>query len=371
MFRCRKGDWRWRFVSEAAADEVGDPLDRTGAQIVQRRRETRFDRCVWRRDGFYFKHETLLSPALSDRWKMRYRPRTTQEFASIMLLKHCGIPVVEPVGCGGNGRSSLLITREKTGFITVREQLRRFEAAGETPPEAFLAGWSAMTAMLFRNRIFFPDFHYGNILCRWPDGDFVIVDPQGVKRRFVDVAKRRLKMIRRQYGEFFGESPKAVVQKMLAAMLPGGEPEALYRELLIQIAAYIRTHALADRRRLEAFRRGKFSRVVDGVEWRLDAAGEPLSREGTEALALTPEQAALFWERDWRFSLFYLPMLRIVGRDAPSGVLYRRCAGPGEVTEAERRELLERVEIAGFDPGEFVCRRDLRGRARLEDIGPR
>ena len=371
MFRCRKGDWRWRFVSEAAAEEVGDPLDRTGAQIVQRRSEGRFDRCVWRRDGFYFKHETLLGSALSDRWTMRFRPRTTQEFASILLLKRCGIPVVEPVGCGGNGRSSLLITREKTGFVTVREQLRRFEAAGEAPPEAFLAGWSAMTAALFRNRLYLYDFHCGNMLCRWPAGDFAIIDPQGVKRGFVDVEKRQLRMIRRQYGEFFGETTREVVQKMLASILPGEDSETLYRRLLIRIAAYIRTHALADRRRLEDFRRGKFSRVIDGVEWRLDVTGEPLSGKGTEALALPPERAAQFWERDWRFSLFYLPLLRIVGRDATSGVLYRQCAGPGEVTEAERRELLERVEIAGFDPGEFVCRRDLRGRARLEDIGPR
>ena len=371
MFRCRKGDWRWRFVSEAAAEEVGDPLDMTGAQMVQRRRETRFDRCVWRRDGFYFKHETLLSSGLSDRWKMRFRPRTTQEFASIMLLKRCGVPVVEPVGCGGDGHSSILITREKTGFITVREQLHRFEAAGETPPEAFLAGWSAVTAALFRNRVFFPDFHYGNILCRWPAGDFAIVDPQGAERRFTDVEKGRLRMIRRQYGEIFGENAREVVQTMLATMLPGGEPEALYRRLLIDAAAYTRAHALAKRRRLENFRRGKYTRVVDGVECRLDAAGEPLSREGTEALALAPERAVLFWERDWRFSLFYLPLLRIVGRDVSSGVLYRQCAGPGEVTEAERRDLQERVELAGFDPCEFVCRRDLRGRARLEDIGPR
>ena len=147
---------------------------------------------------------------------MRFRPRTTREFASILLLKRCGIPVVEPVGCGGNGRSSLLITREKTGFITVREQLRRFEAAGETPPEAFLAGWSAMTAALFRNRLYLYDFHCGNMLCRWPAGDFAIIDPQGVKRSFVDVEKRQLRMIRRQYGEFFGETTREVVQKMLA-----------------------------------------------------------------------------------------------------------------------------------------------------------
>ena len=371
MFRCRKGDWRWRFVSEAAAEEAGDPLDMTGAQIIHRRHESRFDRCVWRRGGLYFKHETLLSPALSDRWMMRFRPRTTQEFASILRLKRCGIPVVEPVGCGWNGRSSILITREEAGTITVRKQLHRFEAAGETPPEAFLAGWSAMTAKLFRNRIYLFDFHPGNMLCRWPAGDFVIVDPQGGKRSFVDVAKRQLRMLRRQYGEFFGENPKEVVQKMLAAILPDEEPEALYRRLLTRIAAYTRTHALADSRRFEDFRRGKFSRVIDGVEWRLDVTGEPLSREGTEALALPPERAAQFWERDWIFSLFYLPMLRIVGRDVASGVLYRQCAGPGDVTEAERRDLLERVEAAGFDPCEFVCRRDLRGRARLEDIGPR
>ena len=371
MFRCRRGDWRWRFVSEAAAEEAGDPTEMTGAEIVQECSDSRSTRCVFRRDGLYFKREIRLGSAFTVRAAAYLFPPAQAEFNSILLLKRVGIPVVEPVGCGSDGHASILITREEAGAVSVQKLLLRMEAAGELPSDEFLVGWSKVTGALFRKRIYFPDFHSGNLLCRGASGGFVIVDPQGIRRSFVDHENRRLKMIRRQYGECFGRLPKSTVLKMLAVMLPEEDPEELYRRLLIHSAAYIRAHSLRKRRRLEGFRRGKFTRVIDGVECRLDAAGGPLSREGTEALSPAPERAAQLWERDWLFSLFRLPTLRIVGRDGKNGTLYRERAGAGEVTEAERRDLLERVELAGFDPREFVCRRDRFGRARLEDLGSR
>lgn len=370
MIRCRRGDWRWRFVSGAAAVEAGDPLDMTEAEIVQESRDSRSARKVFRRKGFYFKREIRIGSVFAApmTWLL---PPALAEFNSILLLRKRGIPVVEPIGFGTDGRGSILITREETGAVTVREQLRRFAAAGEVPPDDFLAGWSEVTGALFRNRLYFPDFHCGNVLSRGASGGFVIVDPQGVRRSFVDHENRRMKMIRRQYGEFFGAASKPTMLKMLAVMLPEERPEGVYRRLLIHSAAYIRAHALAKRRRLEHFRRGKYTRSVDGVEYRLDTAGKPLSRQGAEPLVFAPELAKALWERDYLFSLFSLPMLRIVARDVSAGTLYRRVAEAGEVAEADRRDLLERVELAGFDPREFVCRLDRRGRAVLEDSGPR
>ena len=371
MIRFRRGNWHWRFVSEAAAREAGDPLDTAGAEVVQQVRESRVERSVFRRGGFYFKRETLLGSSLADRLSMRFFPRTAAEFDSIMLLKRAGIPVVEPVGCGSDGNSAVLITRAVEGTVTVREQLRRFEAAGEALPDEFLRGWSEVAAALFRRWIYFPDFHRSNILYCAAEGTFTVVDPLGAKYSILTKLNWRMKMIRRQYGDSFGQLPKSTVLRMLAVMLPRRNPEKVYRRLLRHTAAYIRRHSLRKRRRLEHFRRGEYTRIVDGVECRLDAAGEPLTREGAEALSLAPERAAQLWERDWLFTLFHLPTLRIVGRDVESGTLYRECAGAVEVAEAERRDLLERVELAGFDPREFVCRRDCRGRAVLEDLGPK
>ena len=356
-------------MSEAAASEAGDPLDMTGAQRVQEGRDSKSERGVFRRDGLYFKREIRIAPFLAAA-ASRFFPPAREEFKSILLLRRCGIPVVEPVGFGSDGRASILITREEKGTVTVREQLRRFEEAGEVPSDEFLTGWCEVAGALFRNRIYFPDFHNGNVLCRGSSGGFVIVDPQGVRRSFVDHENRRMKMLRRQYGEFFGAVPGRTVRKMLAVIAPEEDTERLYRRLMLHSAAYIREHSLRKRRRLEKFRAGACTLRSGGIEYRLGSAGKALTPEGTEAVDLPADRAQALWERDYLLTLFQLPRLRIVARDMRRGTLYREAAAPGEPSETLRRDLLERVELAGFDPREFGCRFDLRGREVLLDNGP-
>ena len=177
-------------------------------------------------------------------------------------------------------------------------------------------------------------------------------------------------MLRRQYGEFFGAVPGRTVQKMLAVIAPEEDAERLYRRLMIHSAAYIREHSLRKRRRLEKFRAGDCTLRSGGIEYRLDSAGNALTPEGAEPVDLPPDRAQALWERDYLLTLFQLPRLRIVARDLRSGTLYREAAAPGEPPEALRRDLLERVGLAGFDPREFDCRFDLRGREVLRDNGP-
>ena len=74
------------------------------------------------------------------------------------------------------------------------------------------------------------------------------------------------------------------------------------------------------------------------------------------------------WERDFVFSLYRLPLLRIVGRDPKSGVLYRQRAGSAPVDPVRRTELLEMLELSGLGPAsDFGFRTDAAGRTLLVD----
>lgn len=89
--------------------------------------------------------------------------------------------------------------------------------------------------------------------------------------------------------------------------------------------------------------------------------------DNTEVVAVAPENAATLWERDFLFTLYALPRLRIVGRDS-NGRLYRERAGSAPVDPERKKPLLRRLELAKFAPEDFDFATDSHGATVLVDM---
>ena len=362
MLVSRSGVWRWYFRDREAARLLLPAPE----ELMRRAREIRNmngRRIVYAGDGVYFKWER---PQLSG-WRrlleMRL-PRAKGEFESLEKLSGMGIPAVVPLAYGVNGAESILITRAAEHTVTVLEYLRKFIDAGSTPPERFCRGWGEILYRIIDRKLYIPDFHCGNLLYDEDSNAFLVVDPPRTTRMILPRRDRVLRMLKRQFGpglEYFPES-------FFVAVISGRRkrPEREFRDVLEYKSRYVRRSQLRHGKRLRDLRLGRFTTIVDGVEMRRRDEGRLFTLENTEVVDIVPENSGALWERDFIFSLYALPRLRIVGRDS-SGRLYRERAGTSPVDPERKKFLLKRLELAKYDPADFDFATDIHGATVLVD----
>ena len=363
MLMSRSGDWRWYFHDREAVRELLPAPEGHMRRAREIRNMEDGQRSVYAGDGVYFKWER---PHLSGWRRLRELlfPRAKGEFKSLERLARLGIPAVEPLAYGVNGTESILITRAAEHTVTVLEYLRKFIDGGKTPSERFLRGWGDILYRILDHRLYIPDFHCGNLLYDEAADTFRVVDPPGMTRMIVPRRDRVLRMLKRQFGpglEYFPES-------FFVAVISGHRknPEREFHDVLEYKSRYVRRSQLRHGKRLRDLRRGRFTAVVDGVEMRRRDEGRLFTLENTEVVEVAPEHAVALWERDFVLTLYALPRLRIVGKD-PQGKLYREQAGSAPVDPERKKPLLERLEMAEFDPADFDFATDLHGRTVLVD----
>lgn len=359
--------WRWHFAEGGSAAAFGaDPADLSGAKIV---RDMEGERTVYYRNGVYFKLYHPHCRSWFSKLRERLSPTAKQEFDAITLLRRRQVEVVEPIAWGVCGTRSMLLTREEKNCTTVMEYLHRRFNCGEEVPEPFLAGWSRFLARFIASGLYFPDFHCGNILYNEEKSRFVLVDPQGFKRNVVNRPERILRMLKREFGLLFEFCPKRTLVRMLAEIFPA-DPEGAYLRILTYAAGYVKKSSLHRDKRLKRFRAGAATLVENGVRIKYSRWEEPFPLEGTERIALPPEAANELWERDYILSLYHLPLLRVAARDEAAGpetILYRWRTENGEVSDADREALYERLALTGFRREEFDCCVGRAGTALLRD----
>ena len=362
------GNWRWHFVSSDLREKFGSRPEEAlfSARLVHQVRESRFEREVWFCDGFYCKLESHRSDTRLHRLTTRFRSRIQSEFKSLHFLRKCGIAAVEPAAYGTCGCSAMLITREEPKMTTVREYLLRRLDTGTPIPNEFLDGWCGVLQNLYRQSIYFPDFHCGNLLCDAAGKRFVVVDPLGARRIRINRESHFLRMMRRQFGIALEYLPYAAILRIMSAFAPNA-PEELYLSLLKFSAKYVNRRYMRDQKRLKRFRSGAHTATANGVEYKFSNEERLFKLDDTEKLLLPPAAAQELWERDYILSLHRIPLLRIVARTADGKILFRQ-RGTSEAAPDERPRLDERLRLAGFAPEDFDLVADRHGRTMLADM---
>ena len=322
-------------------------------------------RIVYAGDGVFFKWER---PLLSGWGRLVEHcfPRAKGEYEALEKLFALGIPAVTPLAYGVNGTESILITRAAEHTVTVLEYLRSFIESGTTPPERFCRGWSDILYRIIDRRLYIPDFHCGNLLYNETDNAFCVVDPPGMTRMMLPRRDRVLRMLKRQFGPWLEDFPDTFFTAVIACHRR--HPERDFREVLAYNARYVRNSQLRRGKRLHDLRRGRFTTIVNGVEMRRRDEGRLFTLENTGIVAVGPEHADALWERDFIFSLYALPRLRIVGREPESGRLFREQAGAAPVDPERKRSLLERLKLAQLDPADFDFTTNRFGATVLADM---
>lgn len=123
----------------------------------------------------FLKHDHPQGPR--DRGKQIIRPKVQYEFLHTQKLLELGLPIVKPLFAAWNLVEGVFISE---ALRETRDAIKVWEDIGQDANrrKLFLAGLKTMIDALVNHRVFHPDFHLGNLLCRETPRsiDFFLVD---------------------------------------------------------------------------------------------------------------------------------------------------------------------------------------------------
>lgn len=318
--------------------------------------------------------------------------KAKQEFNTARRLGQLGIPVAEPVGWGGRGSRSMLLTREVSGTMSAREYWFGPTGSKATARKHFLNELGLLLKRLLAENIYHPDFHLGNLLVAAARRtcQLTLVDVYGVTMSEPLDEKQRFAMLR-MVGALRGELSRSEAIEFLrlhglAASYRAADE--LWQKILMAEAAQME-HLWPKRRRKILAGHPKYAELIEimGREWRI-------RRDLDGQLMLSPTQAeALDWrkspyevrhlsaaeaERQWLMS-FRLSFHRLAhpqvcawitaDEEAEEILLIQRLDEPVVAEGVRRQELMDALHLAKVQIPEQLGNLVLhRGRAGLRDV---
>lgn len=360
LYACQQapGKWSWQFVSAAGKESFLKILPEISEADLIRNVDKRE---VYHKKGIFVKFYMPAKDTFSKNARALFFPSAANEFNRLRMLQKMGIPAVTPLAYGKYGTRSVLITKEEPAVCSVAELFKEKYDSGTKLSDQFFSNWGKFVQKILTCKLYFADFHTGNLLYSTVKDDFVLVDPEGIKKTCYLRKIRILRMLKRQLAlplEFYS---KREVLLFLSETTPASA-EKMYYDILEYSSRYVRELQLP--KRIKSFRKHKL--IIDGIQRKETLLGiYPL--ENTVTKKLSAERADAVWERDYICSLHCLPLLHTVARVPGSGKIYLQTPGESAVDPQKCEELLERLRICDLSADDFDFCTDRHGRTLLID----
>lgn len=320
-------DSRWYYASDAAREALGEaPLDLLpDAETVK----SNAVRKVFRSGRFFIKFDRRPGHGFRS------------EFQAARLCRACGIPTVEHLAWGETSEGTYLITLAAEGFA---EGARLFRTRQDP---AIRDAFADFLGKLLASPVWHPDLHLGNVLIDPANGECLLVDLHGIRRRiFWDRFHRYL--MERCIIEVRDCLSDAELCALIARCgIPA--PERFFALALDREASFLRTNFVKRRRQILS---GYFKYTVPEPSGRLVHVDLP-----EELLLAAEEQECPDAEGLFLFSFFveqaHVPCRRVLAFDpGRSAVLLEQEVSPGRRSAASAGELRERLRINGIETSE-------------------
>jgi len=167
------GKWTWYIADEnylsLATDDIQSLID--DRTVYKRGSRT----LVFRKDDVFFKYDDIVYHNWFRKLRYSLSCRAKKEYFSAQLVQKSGFKAYHPIGFACFGSSCIFVSREVKNCETLTDFCLR------APGNEFFRIWGAYLGKLLDGRLYFPDFHTGNIMYSEEDQDFVHIDLYGVK----------------------------------------------------------------------------------------------------------------------------------------------------------------------------------------------
>ena len=357
FYKNNKNLWKWHFRDPALRISLLEILESLSADDLIRNIDKRE---VYHKNKIFVKFYTPSKNTFRKKTQEFLFPSAVQEFKQLLRLLEKNIPAVTPLAFGRCGMKSVLITQEEPDISSMEQILLQIQNCGGKVPDTLLSSWGAFIKKIIDEKIYFADFHQGNLLYSARKNNFVIVDPLGMKSVLHLRKVRLLRMLKRQTSWLLEFGSKKDLLRLLSEISPG-KSEQLYEELLNYSSYYVRKLQLP--KRIKRFRKNKFTK--DNIQYndRFDRK----CLDDCVKINLQSDVAEEVWERDYMCSLHFLPMLHAVARCPGSGIIYRQKNGTQVVSAEDKMILLQRLKICKLPEDLFSFITDEYGRTVLID----
>lgn len=190
MFREQRGKWHWVLREPGILDAWFDNYPAIATNNTVKKNPVR---TVFRYDDYFIKLDTPES--LLHQVRGRLRPKAEQEFKTALALEHSAVPIVEHLGWGHCGSTSMLITRAFPNAVSVMDYWMNSFVYGNDNCATFLVAFGRFLQKVFSSGCYHPDLHTGNILYDPINNQFALVDLYGIKPGHKPLAvHKKLKM---------------------------------------------------------------------------------------------------------------------------------------------------------------------------------
>ena len=314
----------WHFANDEARKEFGgDPLQLLAeAETVK----SNAVRKVYRSGSFYIKLDRRAGRSFCG------------EFNAALFCQREGIPVVEHLAWGKSSEGALLITRSADGFEEAASLFRSRQS------RELYQSFGGFLRKIFESRVYHPDFHGGNILINPENGQCLLVDLHGIRKRtFFDHLFRMGLMTRCIMEVRNCCSDGEMIELIESCGIPGGE--AFFTSSLARENKFLAE--LLPKRRKQILS-GYFKYTCEAGSKLIDVSAKESEVEESEELLL-PEGEELFL---FHFFLTFakIPHRRVLAFDRKSGAIWLEKELPRCYrSAASGEELCRRLKFNGVE----------------------